>query len=266
MSNPTPAELALRDGDPQQALKLLQDQVRAKPGDAKLRVFLFQLLCVLGQWDRALNQLNVAGEMDDSTLAMVQTYREAIQCERLREQVFAGRKVPMLFGEPEPWLALLLEALLREGHGEAEAALKLRNEAFEQAPATPGQADGQPFAWLADADMRLGPVLEAIVNGRYYWVPVPRLARVAIEAPADLRDRVWMPAQLQFSNGGEVVALLPTRYAGTPLTDPLMALARKTEWSEPAPGFYVGSGQRMFATDIGDLPLMDLRELRFDSA
>jgi type VI secretion system protein ImpE len=97
-------------------------------------------------------------------------------------------------------------------------------------------------------------------------VPVPRLARVAIEAPADLRDRVWMPAQLQFSNGGEVVALLPTRYTGTPLADPLMALARKTEWSEPAPGFYVGSGQRMFATDAGDLPLMDVRELKFDSA
>jgi type VI secretion system protein ImpE len=266
MSAPTPAEQALRDGDPQQALKLLQDQVRSKPGDAKLRVFLFQLLCVLGQWDRALNQLNVAGEMDAGTLAMVQTYREAIHCERLREQVFAGQKVPMLFGEPEPWLALLLEALLREGRGEPEAALKLRHQAFEQAPATPGQADGQPFAWLADADMRLGPVLEAIVNGRYYWVPVPRLARVAIEAPADLRDRVWMPAQLQFSNGGEVVALLPTRYAGTPLADPLLALARKTEWAEPAPGFYVGSGQRMFATDAGDLPLMDVRELRFDSA
>lgn len=264
MSTPTPAEQALKDGDPQQALKLLQDQVRAKPGDAKLRVFLFQLLCVLGQWDRALNQLNVAGEMDASALAMVQTYREAIQCERLREQVFAGRKVPMLFGEPEPWLALLLEALLREGKGEAEAAQALRTQAFEQAPATPGRADGQPFAWLCDADMRLGPVLEALVNGRYYWVPVPRLSRVAIEAPTDLRDRVWMPAHLQFTNGGEVVALLPTRYAGTPLDDPLLALARKTEWAEPRPGFYVGSGQRMFATDAGDLPLMDLRELTFE--
>ena len=61
---------ALHGGDPAQALKLLQDQVRAKPADAKLRVFLFQLLCVMGQWDRALNQLNVATELDASTLAM----------------------------------------------------------------------------------------------------------------------------------------------------------------------------------------------------
>lgn len=266
MSAPTPAEQALRDGDPQQALKLLQDQVRSAPGDAKLRVFLFQLLCVLGQWDRALNQLNVAGEMDAGALAMVQTYREAIQCERLREQVFAGQKVPLLFGEPEPWVALLIEALLREGQGDAAAARKLRDQAFEQAPATPGQADGQAFEWLADADMRLGPVLEAIVNGKYYWVPMNRLSVVTIEAPEDLRDRVWMPAHLQFANGGEVVALLPTRYPGTSLADPLLALARKTDWAEPQPGFYVGQGQRMFTADFGDLALMDLRSISFGAA
>jgi type VI secretion system protein ImpE len=45
-------------------------------------------------------------------------------------------------------------------------------------------------------------VLEAVVNGRYYWVPWSRLSKVAIEAPTDLRDRVWMPASLMFSNGG----------------------------------------------------------------
>ena len=87
MANPGAAELAIKEGDPQGALKLLSEQVRARPQDAKLRVFLFQLLCVLGQWQRAQNQLVVAGELDASTLAMVQTYREAIQCEQLRQDV-----------------------------------------------------------------------------------------------------------------------------------------------------------------------------------
>jgi type VI secretion system protein ImpE len=266
MSALSPAQQALHDSDPQQALKLLQDQVRAQPGDAKLRVFLFQLLCVLGQWDRALNQLTVAGELDAGTLAMVQTYREAIQCERLREQVFQGHKVPLLFGEPQSWVALLIEALLRDGRGEADAARQLRDQAFEEAPACAGEVDGQPFEWIADADMRLGPVLEALINGRYYWVPLSRLSIVTLEAPADLRDSVWTPAHLQFSNGGESVALLPTRYAGTSLDDPLLALARKTEWSEPLPGFFVGAGQRLLTTDNGDLPLMDVRSITLSAA
>ena len=62
MSLADAAEQSLKDGDPAAALAQLQEQVRANPADPKLRVFLFQLLCVLGQWDRALNQLNVAAE------------------------------------------------------------------------------------------------------------------------------------------------------------------------------------------------------------
>jgi type VI secretion system protein ImpE len=259
----TTAEQALRDGDPHRALQLLQEDVRARPADARLRVFLFQLLCVVGAWERALNQLRVAGELDASTLAMVQTYREALQCERLREQVFAGQRVPLLMGEPQGWMALLIEALLREGRGEGADAQRLRDEAFEQAPASAGTIDGRPFEWIADADMRLGPVLEAVINGRYYWVPFVHLASITLEAPADLRDRVWMPAQLEFDNGGATVALVPTRYAGTDLGDPLLALGRRTEWHEGPPGFHTGRGQRVWATDTGDFALMDVRSVIF---
>lgn len=268
---PSPAEQALKEGDLAGALKQLQTQVRGQPAKADLRVFLFQLLCVQGDWTRALNQLNVAGELDAGTLAMVQTYRETIQCEGLREQVFKGQKAPLLFGEPEPWIALLIEALLREGRGDLADGAALRAQALEQAPATAGQVlvqgheAPQPFEWIADADMRLGPVLEAVVNGKYYWVPFTRLAQVSIEAPSDLRDRVWMPAQLTFANGGEVVAFLPTRYAGSNLADAQVALARKTEWSEPRPGLFVGSGQRMLTTEAADLPLMDVRTITLGS-
>lgn len=271
MGSGSPAEQALRAGDLQAALKQLQDQVRAKPSDPRLRVFLFQLLAVLGQWDRALNQLNVAGELDAGALAMVQTYRETIACEKLRDEVFAGRKVPLLFGEPEPWVALLIEALLRDGRGDADAAQQLRDQAFEQAPGSSGEAqlaDGssQAFAWIADADMRLGPMVEAIINARYYWVPMNRLAELRVEAPTDLRDRVWTAASLRFTNGGETVAFVPTRYAGTDLADGGLALARRTDWAEVRPGFHVGRGQRMFATDSGELALMDLRHLRLVAA
>jgi type VI secretion system protein ImpE len=267
MSNPSPAELALRDGDALKALKLLTEQVRSKPQDAKLRVFLFQLLCVLGQWDRALNQLNVSLELDGGTLPMVQTYREAIACETLRLQVFAGKKVPMLFGEPETWVALLIEALLREGRGEADAARTLRAQALEQAPATSGQIDGKPFEWIADADGRLGPMLEAVINGRYYWLPINRLTKIDIDPPQDLRDRVWMPAHFEFTNGGEVVGLIPTRYPDTELASgDLPALARTTEWREAAPGDFVGLGQRLLATDAGDHALMDVRSITLTPA
>jgi type VI secretion system protein ImpE len=262
MASANSAEQALRDGDPAAALALLQADVRAKSADPKLRVFLFQLLVVLGQWDRAKTQLDVAASLDPAAIAMAQMYGDALHCEALRAHVFAGKKTPMLFGEPEPWLAFLIEALLREGRGEAADAKKLRDRAFDEAPASSGKLDGKPFAWIADADMRLGPVLEAIVNGRYYWVPFARLSRVTIEAPADLRDMVWIPAHLFFENGGEAVALIPSRYPGSEASaDGSLVLARRTEWSEPAPEFFVGLGQRILATDAGETPLLDVREI-----
>jgi type VI secretion system protein ImpE len=265
MVDSSAAVTALKDGDVQRALKLLTEQVRAHPQDAKLRVFLFQLLCVLGQWDRALNQLNVSLELDAGTLPMVQTYREAIACETLRLQVFAGHKAPMLFGEPETWIALLIEAMLREGQGETAAARRLREQALEQAPASAGTLDGQAFAWIADADTRLGPTIEAVINGRYYWLPWNRLAKVDIDPPEDLRDRIWMPAHFEFTNGGDVVGLIPTRYPDTDLAaGDMLALSRRTDWRETDPGVFVGLGQRLIATDSGEFALMDMRSVVLD--
>jgi type VI secretion system protein ImpE len=262
MSTIAEAEKSLGDGDPEAALAQLQAGIRSNPSDARLRVFLFQLLSVLGQWDRALTQLNVAAELDASALAMAQMYREAVRCEVLRAEVFEGRKSPVIFGQPEQWLALLIESMLVAGRGDGAGALALREQAFEMAPATSGQIDGQPFEWIADADMRLGPVCEAVINGRYYWVPFARLNQIDIEEPADLRDVVWSPAHFQFANGGETVGVIPTRYPGSQSSsDGLIRLARKTEWEEIAAGVFHGTGQRLWTTDAGDFALMDTRKI-----
>jgi type VI secretion system protein ImpE len=256
------AERSLKDGDPAAALAQLQELVRAKPADAKLRVFLFQLLCVLGQWQRALNQLEVACGLDASALAMKQMYSDAVRCEAIREEVFDGKKSPMIFGQPDQWLALLIESLLASGNGEAQRSQDLRARAFDEAPASRGTLDGRPFEWIADADSRLGPVLEALINGRYYWVPFSRLLKVQIEKPEDLRDFVWMPAHLQFENGGESVALIPTRYPGSEASaDGLISLARKTVWEEMSPDMHRGLGQRTIATDAEETPVMEIRAI-----
>ena len=261
------AEEAVRNGDPDAALKTLQEQVRHNPSDAKLRVFLFQLLCVLGQRERALTQLNVAAELDPGTLAMAQMYREALQCESLRAEVFGGKKSPLIFGEPPEWMALLIESLLVRGTERSHESASLRARAFEDAPPTPGTIDGQPFEWIADADMRLGPVCEAVINGRYYWVPFDRLSRIDLEAPTDLRDVVWMPAHFQFSNGGESVGLIPTRYPGSESSgDAQVRLARKTVWQEEAPEVFTGLGQRVLATDAGEHAIMDVRTIELGAA
>ncbi|MFO1421680.1 MAG: type VI secretion system accessory protein TagJ [Candidatus Competibacteraceae bacterium] len=261
-----PAEQSLREGRVRDALAELQAQVRKEPANAKYRIFLFQLLAVLGQWERALNQLNVVGEMDAASLPMVQTYREAIRCELFRADVFAGRRSPLVFGDPEPWVALLLEALRLTADGHYAQARATRDQAFEAATVTPGTLDGQMFEWLADADPRLGPVLEAVVNGRYYWIPFQRIRTLAFEQPVDLRDYVWMPARVTWTNGGETVGLIPARYPGShAAADPLVQLGRRTEWQDCGEETWLGLGQRMLATDRGEYSLLDIRQIELNA-
>ena len=261
----TDAEAALRAGEPETALRYLTSAVRAKPADPKLRVFLSQLLCVLGQWERAHTQLNVVADMDEETVAMRETVGHAIRCELMRERVFAGERTPMVFGQPDEWLALLIESLLQQGQGNASIADELASRAFDAAPEVAGTIDGSPFRWIADADSRLGPVLEACVNGRYYWVPLSRLSGVTFDSPEDLRDCVWTPAMLRFHNGGETVALIPTRYPGSESSqDGGIRLARKTEWRDNGNDRWFGLGQRVFSTDGNEHALMAMKSMTLD--
>mgnify|MGYP001813627479 CR=1 FL=1 len=262
---------ALHRGDLDGALAALKDEIRSAPEDAKHRVFLFQLLAIMGDWDRSLTQLNVAGDLDPETMLMAKTYQELLNCEVLRQEVFAGRRSPMLLGEPTSWMAKAIEAQKMSAQGDYEAAKAMRDDAWDDAPPTAGKATVQSgdnpaetieFQWIADCDTRLGPVLEAIVNGRYYWVPFEQISRIEIDPPTDLRDFVWTPARFTWTNEGQAPGMIPTRYAGSEAdSDAEVRLARKTSWRETGHEGFEGVGQRLLATDAAEIPLLNLRLL-----
>jgi len=167
------AEEAVKSGDLDGALADLTERVKRAPADPRLRIFLFQLLAVQGQWARALSQLNVAGELDAGALAMVNVYRDALNCEALRAGVFAGERDPLVLGEPAEWVALLLQAHKLSAQGRIAEAADLRGRAFEGAPATPGRIDGEPFAWIADAkDAGPGTDFHAVASGQVSVTPL----------------------------------------------------------------------------------------------
>ena len=129
----------------------------------------------------------------------------------------------------------------------------------------PGTVNGEAFEWLADADSRIGPFIEAIVNGKYYWIPMYRIASMSVEAPEDLRDLVWIPVQFSWANSGQSIGLLPVRYPGTQSSsNDSLRLSRLTEWDEVTTDTFFGVGQRMMATDQTDYSLLDIREIVFE--
>jgi type VI secretion system protein ImpE len=258
------AQEQIAAGAPEEALVELQNEIRLRPEDPKLRIFLFQLHCVLGNWSKALLQLQVIAGIDPDTMMLAQIFQPVINCEALRADVFQGTRSPLIFGEPLEWVGPLLKALEHVSRGEFSAAAQLRALAFDAAPASAGTLDGKPFAWIADADSRLGPMLELILDGKYYWVPFCRIRRIALPEPTDLRDLVWVPALFVWSNGGEASGHIPTRYVRTEAsTDGALRLARKTEWQESPQETFIGLGQRLLVTDEGEHSLLQCRIIDF---
>ena len=80
--------------------------------------------------ERAATQLKVCADQDDSTLLMAQVCGPALAAENLREEIFAGKRSPLLLGEPEEWIGWLLQAnkhffrgAVRGRHGTAAEGL-----------------------------------------------------------------------------------------------------------------------------------------------
>lgn len=271
------AETLVREGKLDECVAALATQIRAKPQDAKLRIFMFQLSAVMGQWDRAMDQLDIAAQMDPSAQLMAQVCKPAIHCERYRQEVFAGRRTPLVLGEPTEWVAQVIQAAMMSGQGNEDAAAELRTKAFDAAPAISGKIelvgtkgdDSGPakkgeaisFEWIADYDARLGPMLEAIIEGKYYWIPYSHILMIEVDAPVDLRDIVWTPAKLVLGSGGQQVALIPTRYPGSELASqpPAVRMARTTILGGPDGD--TPMGQRVLATDQGEYALMQIERI-----
>jgi type VI secretion system protein ImpE len=236
-------------------------EVKAKPADHGKRLFLFELFAFAGELDRARRQIE-AVKYDDPDLGLaVIEYRQLLDSEAQRRKVFTEGIVPELLGNAtSEHLVLRIEAsnLLRQDR--ATDAATLLDEANDAVPPFRGTLNGQPFASLRDADDLFAGVLEVMVKGRYFWVPLEQVVSVATNPPRFPRDLLYMPARLGL--GAETAEVyLPVLYPGSHLhTDDAIRLGRMTDWSSTEGGPVLGAGARLYITDDEPVSLVECRQ------
>lgn len=255
------ADEMLRSGDLDGARRALVEAVRTNPGDARTRMFLFSLLAVAQEWDKAQTQLSTLAQLSPEAQMLSVVYGQAIAAERERSAVFAGT-TPARQHVGSAWMDGVIQAIRLDACGDARKAAEARDAALGAAPDTPGALDGVAFDWIADGDGRFGPSFEAIVGGQYGLQPFDQVERITSEGPKDLRDLVWYPVQIAFKQGNSIAALLPARYPGI-ADDPAERLARATGWIQSDHGPR-GTGQHLWALSGGDdRELLSVRSLVF---
>jgi len=231
-----------------QEIDRISAEIRAKPVDASLRLALARLRLLKGEPQKALQQLQTACQFDRELAPEAQLTRMLVRAEQSRVAVFAGKILPDLFALPTPWLEKMMGAL-REAGEKGEA---LRREALEEAPPSAGtMGENTRFEWIADGDERLGPVIEVIVGGAYYWVPFEIVESVEIPKPDRVTDLVWTPVELKLIDQEARTVYMPARYPlaeGEETPDVLLAGA-ETEWIETPQGYWRGRGRRVWYID-----------------
>lgn len=221
-----------------EAVQALSAELRDSPADAKRRTFLFELLCFAGDYERAGRQLDILAQAGPQAEMGILVYRAAIQAERERQELFRSGSFPEAAAEP----------------------LKVA-----------GTLNGRRFEALEDADPRIGVRLEVFAAGSYCWVPFAQIASIQASPPRKLRDLLWIPAVVHLGPGmkgkdlGHVLlpALAPFSWQHS---DDAVRLGRQTVWAEQEGGGVVPLGQKLLLVGDEEYPLLEVREIQFDSA
>ncbi|HSM04756.1 MAG TPA: type VI secretion system accessory protein TagJ [Longimicrobiales bacterium] len=227
-----------RAGRPEEAVEAVSAELRADPANLRSRTFLFELLCFLGDYDRAEKHLDIIARSSSDAEMGAWMYRTALHAERTRQEMFDADAFPTASPEPRP---------------------------------PSGVLNGTAFETLTDADPRIGARLELFAAGQYTWIPFEQIESVAADPPARIRDLLWIPARVKVGADftgmelGEVIlpALAPGSHRHP---DPQVGLGRMTDWVETE-GVEGGIpvGQKLLIVDGAEFPLLELRELRIDA-
>lgn len=230
------ANALYRDGRIDEAIQALGAALRRDPMDAQRRIFLLELLCFAGEYDRAEKQLDVIAKRSKEAGAGALLLRSAVHAAGTRRRMLASGTLPPPSAEADP---------------------------------VSGTLNGHAFSALTDADPRLGPRLEVFAAGQYTLLPWAHIASVRIEAPKRLRDLLWASATVRTgptfkgTDLGEV--LLPVLTADA-CTHPegAVRLGRTTVWELSPDGLEMPRGQKMLLVDGDEFPFLEIRELDID--
>lgn len=260
------ADDLLASGDIQGARTELIKQVRTEPGSVPVRMFLFQLFSLTGEWKRAKAQLETLAKLDPEMQMLSVAYSKCIEAELTRESVFEGR-VDMPFLSKAEWgpqLAESLKAVFTKTDGAEQKLLEFQNNL----PDCKGIANGElNFDWLSNADPRIGPATEAIISGRYGLIPFSDLEVLEIHRPMDLRDTIWAQAEFGLRNGAKISGFIPVRYPGSQVSeDGAIVLGKTTVWAEDN-GLETALGHNILAMSDGtDHSLLNLEKIAFKAS
>lgn len=259
------AKLQLDSGNLKGAIDSALALVKSNPTDVTGRIFLFELSCFAGDWERAEKQLEVIGHQDAIAMVGSKIYQQNLKAERDRINFFeSGTRPESAMKFPE-YVEDLVKAneLIRLGKtGEGRVML---DQVATNRPAFKCSVNGTEFSDIRDYNDATMCVIEAIIKDSYVWLPFEQIESIEFSERKSLRDVYWPQAKFELTNGTSGEMFVPSLYVNSwKADDDLVRLGRSVDWHDIGDEIYAGEGGRVFTMDGKDRSLLDITSIHFD--
>ncbi len=259
------AKLHLDAGNLKGAIESALNLVKTNPTNSAARIFLFELSCFSGDWERAERQLDVIGHQETNAMIGSKIYSENFAAERERISVFSKGTKPEFLMPPPDYVEDLLTANNLLIEGKATEARELIDAVEEKRPAFKCNVNGEGFSDFRDYNDLTMCVFEAILKGSYIWLPIEHIKKIEFFDRKSLRDVYWIQAEIELNNGTKGEMFLPALYADSwKNADDQVRLGKTVDWREASDDIFVGEGIKLFWTDGRDKTILDFKTLEFN--
>lgn len=258
------AKQLLESGDLTGSIASVLDHVRDNPTDIPARIFLFELSCFSGDWDRAEKQLDVIGHQDANALIGSMIFRQCLRAEKDRMKFFADGLKPGILAPPPAYIEDLLAANNRIREGNSDEARSILDTVEEERPAFSCKVNGNDVEDFRDYNDATMCLFEVIFKDSYTWLPFENVTKIEFFAPKSLRDLYWLQAQVEMTNGTSGEMFFPALYSGSWKHDnDMVRLGRMTDWLDIGDDLFTGEGTRLFWMDGKDRSILDIQTIEF---
>ncbi len=259
------AKRLLDEGNLTGAIEAILNFVRSNPTDVAARIFLFELSCFSGDWDRADKQLDVIGHQDSNAMIGALIYRQNFKAERDRARHFSDSLQPGILAPPPTYVEDLIRANKRIREGNTAEARAILDAIEEERPAFKASVNGSQVSDLRDYNDLTMCIFEAIFKDQYIWIPMEQVASIEFFKPKTLRDLFWIQAEVELVEGTKGEMFIPSLYSGSwKHDDDDVRLGRKTDWRDLGDDIFVGAGTKLFWMDGTDRSILDIESIKFE--
>ncbi len=255
------------DGKLGEAIGAATAEVKSHPVDVSKRLILAELLCFIGEFEKADKHLETAFMQSPDLNLPTALGRQLIRAATARRKCFDDGAVPDMLAPADPIVEQQLKLWALHRAGDAHQVAESMERVQGYCDRTGGAADELTFIGFRDLDDSTAACLEVLTStGKYYWVPWHRIESLVFEPVTRPRDLLWREAHILVREGPDAVVYVPVSYPATTVDDGDAAiLGRETQWRESETGVTTGIGQRIFLIDDQEKAILDLEQIQFNN-